>query len=132
MKRRALARLSWLCLVLQLVGAGATFGRVLCVATDGHVAVVIGHAGACDTEARRHHGEEPTGIAACAEHGCMDIAFSLPALRSSHDAIAPTPALVASPLVAHAARVAWAPSRPSAVSPSDDAVHARRSIVLLV
>src|SRR5205085_7250580 len=90
MKRRTLARLSWLCLVLQLVGAGATFGQVLCVATDGHVALEIAHAGTCDTEARRHHGEEPAGIAACAEHGCTDIAFSQPALRSSHDEIAPT------------------------------------------
>ena len=132
MKRRALARLSWFCLVLQLVGAAATFGRVLCVAADGHVAIEIGHAGACDTEARRHHGEEPTGIAACAEHGCIDIAFSQPALRSSHDEIAPAPALVPSPLVAHASPVAWAPTRPSVVSPFGDAVRARRSVVLLV
>ena len=132
MKRRALARLSWLCLVLQLVGAGATFGRVLCVATDGHVAVEVAHAGTCDTEARRHHGEEPAGIAACAEHGCIVIAFSQPALRSSHDEIAPTLALTASPVVAHASPLASAPLRPSAVSPSDDAVRARRSVVLLV
>ena len=132
MKRRALGRLSSLCLVLQLVGAVTTFGRVLCVATDGHVAVEIAHAGVCDTEARRHHGEEPAGIAACAEHGCTDIAFSQPALRSSHDEIAPMPALAASPVVAHASLIAWAPSPPSAVSPSDDAVRTRRSVVLLV
>jgi len=132
MKRHALARLSWLCLVLQLVGAAATFGRVLCVATDGHVALEIGHPGACDTEARRHHGEEPAGIVACAEHGCIDIAFSQPALRSSHDEIAPTPALAASTVVAHVSPVAWASARPSAVSPSDDAVRIRRSVVLLV
>jgi hypothetical protein len=132
MKSRALARLSWLCLILQLVGAAATFGRVLCVATDGHVAVEIAHAGACDTETRRHHGEEPAGIAACAEHGCTDIAFSQPALRSSHDEIAPTPVLSTSPVVTLASSVAWTPARPSAVSPSDDAVRARRSIVLLV
>ena len=132
MKRRALARLSWLCLVLQLVGAGATFGRVLCVATDGHVALEIAHAGVCDTETRRHHGEEPAGIGACAEHGCIDIAFSQPALRSSHDEIAPAFALTVSPVVAHASPLAWAPLHPSAVSPSDDAVRTRRSVVLLV
>jgi hypothetical protein len=132
MKRRTLAPLAWLCLVLQLVGAAATFGRVLCVATDGHVAVEIAHAGVCDTEARRHHGEEPAGIAACAEHGCTDIAFSQPALRSSHDEIAPTPALSTSPVVTLASPVAWTAARPSAVSPSDDAVRARRSVVLLV
>jgi hypothetical protein len=132
MKRRALARLSWLCLVLQLVGAATMFGRVLCVATDGHTAVEIAHAGACETEARRHHGEEPAGIAACAEHGCTDIAFSQPALRSSHDEIAPTPALVASPGATHASRVACAPSRPSAASSHEDTVRARRSVVLLV
>jgi hypothetical protein len=132
MKRRALAPLAWLCLVLQLVGAAATFGRVLCVATDGHVALEIAHAGACDTETRRHHGEEPTGIAACAEHGCTDIAFSQPALRSSHDEIAPTPALTASPLVAHASPIVCGPARPSVVSPSGDAISARRSVVLLV
>jgi hypothetical protein len=132
MKRRALAPLAWLCLVLQLVGAAATFGRVLCVATDGHVAVEIAHAGACDTETRRHHGEEPTGIAACSEHGCTDIAFSQPAVRSSHHEIAPAPAVAVSPLVAHASAVVWAPTRPSVVSPSGDAVRARRSVVLLV
>jgi hypothetical protein len=132
MKRRVLARLSWLCLVLQLVGAAATFGRVLCVATDGHVALEIAHAGTCDAEARRHHGEEPAGIAACADHGCIDIAFSQPALRSSHDEIAPALALVASLVMAHAAPVEWPTVRPSAVSPSDDAVRARRSVVLLV
>jgi hypothetical protein len=132
MKRRALARLSWLCLVLQLVGAGATFGRVLCVATDGHVAVEVAHAGACDTETRRHHGEEPAGIGACAEHGCTDIAFSQPALRTSHDEIAPALALTVSPVTTLASPLAWAPTRPSAVSPSDDAVRARRSVVLLV
>ena len=132
MKRRALARLSWLCLVLQLVGAVTTFGRVLCVATDGHTAVEMAHAGACDTEARRHHGEEPAGIAACAEHGCTDIAFLQPALRSSHEDIAPTPALAASPVVAHASPIACSLSQPSAVSPSDCAVRARRSVVLLV
>jgi len=131
MKRRTLAPLAWLCLVLQLVGAGATFGRVLCVATDGHVALEIAHGGVCDTEARRHHGEEPAGIAAC-EHGCIDIAFSQPALRSSHDEIAPTPALSTSRVVTLASPVAWTPARPSAVSPSDDAVRARRSVVLLV
>jgi CheY-like chemotaxis protein len=90
--------------------------------------------GVCDTEARRHHGEEPAGIAACAEHGCTDIAFSQPALRSSHDEIAPDASPSASsPVVA--ARVAVrvdGPRRPSAVSPSDDAVRARRSVVLLV
>ena len=131
MKRRVLAPLSWLCLVLQLVGAGATFGRVLCVATDGHVAVEIAHGGVCDTESRRHHGEEPAGIAAC-EHGCTDIAFSQPALRSSHDEIAPTLAIAPSPDVAHASPCASAPRRSGAVSPSDDAIRARRSVVLLV
>ncbi len=131
MKRRTLARLSWLCLVLQLVGAGATFGRVLCVATDGHVALEIAHGGVCDTEARRHHGEEPAGIAACAEHGCIDIAFSEPALRSSHDEIASPPALAASPVVAHASLITSTPPPPIAVSPSGD-VRARRSVVLLV
>jgi hypothetical protein len=132
MKHRTLARLSWLCLVLQLVGAGATFGRVLCVATDGHVALEIAHAGTCDTETRRHHGDERAGIAACAEQGCVDIAFSEPALRSSHDEIAPPPALATSPAVAHASAIAWTSSPPIAVSPSGDAVRARRSVVLLV
>jgi hypothetical protein len=131
MKRRALAPLAWLCLVLQLVGAAATFGRVLCVATDGHVALEVAHGGVCDTEARRHHGEEPAGIAAC-EHGCIDIAFSQPALRSSHDEIAPAPVLAPSPGVAQTSPAAWALPRPSAVSPSDDAVRTRRSVVLLV
>jgi hypothetical protein len=81
---RPLRTIAWLCLLLQLSGGAMAFGTVLCVASDGHLAVETAHAGACETETRRHHDEHGAGLTdACSGHPCVDIALAETAGRAS-------------------------------------------------
>jgi CheY-like chemotaxis protein len=78
---------------------------------------------------RRHHGDGRRHRRVC-QHGCTDIAFLQPALRSSHGRSRRRPP---SRRRRHGAGVAdRVTPRANAVSSSGDTVRARRSVVLLV
>ena len=137
MTRTARQILSWFCLVLQLTAAAATFGRVLCVAADGHVALEVAHPGSCETETRRHHPLSPAGITLkCSDHPCTDIAVWQRALqpqpRADDDHTSSQVAVILPHHIIEASLVA--PNRLNAIGawPCGDAIRARRSIVLLV
>jgi hypothetical protein len=134
--------LVWLCLLLQLSGTAIAFGTVLCVASDGHVALEVAHPGSCATETRRHHDpaahDEDTHDAVlgehCGEHPCTDIALGQTAWRSmlrSPDALAAPHGLIARLLPAATDPVAIRASIGGGLPPRPDArVHDRRTIVL--
>ncbi len=123
-------------LAFQLVAAPSGIGRVLCLATDGHVAVEVAHPGACAQEATRHPGrraDASTVATACDEHACADIALAQPPSRVTATGDDHAPAILAAvtlpPSDPH--RAPPVPSA-SAVGRGDGGVLARRSIVLRV
>ena len=135
MTRTALNGLSWFCLSLQLLAAALTFGRVLCVASDGHVAFELAHAGACQAEARRHGSDEHAGVRTNSDHPCTDIALSQPILQlysRSCNLVPPQLALIPARAVFPARLLAHRRPNTVQVSPFAYAVRARRPIVLLV
>jgi hypothetical protein len=132
MTRRALPTIAWLALVLQVVGGAWSLDRMLCVGSDGHVALELAHPGACSVEARRHHHELEHEIAAgCDDHGCTDIMLSTASARpESGQQLAVTPVAIVRtlPPIAPVTRRSWL----QAVPVSDTSHHARQSIVLLI
>lgn len=136
---RPLRTIAWLCLLLQLGGAALAFETVLCVASDGHVALEAAHAGTCETEARRHHESLPDphgpGLTdPCGDHPCVDIALGETpgrALSRAGDERLAAPSLIgllpATPAIAAAS---WRPA-PQRTPTGDDArLVARRTVVL--
>lgn len=135
---RAATLVVWVCLLLQLSGTAVAVGTVLCVASDGHVALEVAHGGTCVTEARRHHdGAEHDDAALddlCGEHPCTDIALAETPWRSmlrSGEALAAPHAVIASvlpgstdPVAIRFSRGDGRPLRP------DPRLHDRRTIVL--
>lgn len=89
MKNRALQTIASLCLVIHAIGAMCGLDRTLCVASDGHVTVEFAHAGACDAEARRHHGSRSDVGRECSDHSCTDVALSEPTTRPTSHADLP-------------------------------------------
>lgn len=89
MKNRALQTIASICLVIHAVGAVWTLDRTLCVASDGHVTVELAHDGACDAEARRHHGSRSDVGRECPGHSCTDVALSEPTPRPTSDSYLP-------------------------------------------
>jgi hypothetical protein len=135
MTSRTRKGLAAVCLLLQLTGAALAFGRVLCVASDGHVVVEVAHAGSCETETRRHHDrDEPGALRGCGDHPCTDVALSHPAWhgrsRALDDATAPYATVV--PHAIEATAVATVVTTPSPGPHDPVALRARRTVVLLV
>lgn len=130
---RPIRTIAWLCLLLQLGGAASAFEAVLCVASDGHIAVEAAHAGTCETEARRHHDDREGLADACGDHPCTDIALGETAWRTlerSLDGVLGTPALIALlPPPTAVATAAASPADRAAAGP-DPRLVARRTVVL--
>jgi hypothetical protein len=93
---------AWSAALLQfLFCIGFASDVVLCVATDGHVALEIPHAaGPCYTDYDRHHADSSRlDIIDIEHHGCRDTLLSQPAAwrneeRAAASMLAPTAAAV--------------------------------------
>jgi hypothetical protein len=125
--------LVWLALVLQVVSGAWALDRMLCVGSDGHVALELVHAGACSVEARRHHEPDHELASACSGHDCTDIVLSAPSTRPESVAhVDGTRATVVSTLPPDASARTRRASIPATPVPWDASHHARQSIVLLI
>lgn len=117
MSRRLRKAISRLCLTLQVLTAAMAFGQVVCLAADGHIQIEMAHAGDCETETRRHHGEEADIV--CSDHSCVDLELrqsavcspehAMPASQGSIVTLLPPPNLPVSSFSAHPALAAAGP-----------------------
>ncbi|MCW5890876.1 MAG: hypothetical protein KIT14_10010 [bacterium] len=135
LRLRPIRVIAWLCLLLQLGGAALAFETVLCVASDGHVALETAHAGTCEAEARRHHeADHDAGLGApCNGHPCTDIALGETAGRAlsrAGDDVVATPALVGLVPPPAVATPAAQPLLTRATAGSEARLVARRTVVL--
>lgn len=127
---------AWLCLILQILGGAWALGRMLCIGADGHVAIEVAHAGACEVESRRHHGHESDVARACSEHACTDILLADASTRPSTDTnVAPAASTLDWLLPTHTPASVRALRRLGGIDHDvswDASPHSRQSIVLLI